>query len=205
MNTKLRVFLTHEGGDLLARFQLEWASVDVELISKFGDPTVNVGGSFLAAATLTPVISSGVFTGVTVDTPGAVGCYSTYNPPEVVVTDPGNLGANATFSVTMGVGPAVGTITDVSVLTGGTGYSGSSTITLSNSHTTVYPDQYVKLFGGFPYTRRINTMDPADPSLAIFSDLYVATIEQRIADALTTLRNIEINGRDLTKELVYQP
>lgn len=205
MNTKLRVFLTHEAGDLLTRFQFEWASTDIELLNKFGDPLVNVGGSFLAAATLTPTISSGVFTHVTVNTPGAVGCYSTYNPPEVVVSDPGNLGATAAFSVTMGTGAGVGTITDIIVDTGGTGYSGSSTLTLSGAHTTVYPDQFVKLFNGFPYVRRINTMDAADPSLEIFSTLYVATIEQRVTAALASLRNVELNGQDLTKELVYQP
>lgn len=203
MNTKLRTFQSHEGGDLLLKFTLEASSHDRELAEKFGEPEIEVGATIFTAATLTPTINGGgTFTGVTVATPGAAGTYSSAKPVTVVITDPGAAGVNAAFTVTLS---GSGTISSVAVNNGGSGYHAGTTLALAGDHVTVYPAQKVKLFSGFPYTRRVNTIAAGDPSLTTLATTYSDLISTRVAAALTALRAIETGGYDLTKETVTQP
>lgn len=204
MNTNLRVFQSHEDGDLLIKFVLECSSIDRELMAKFGEPRIEVGGTFLTAATIHPVVNgSGNITSVVVDTAGSNGAYSAYVPVTVLVTDPGGLGHDATFSPV--IDTATGTITGVTVLTQGVGYASNTSLVLTGDHVTTYPAQTVKLLSGFPYTRRINTVAAGDASLQTLATLYSNTLKTRVETALHTLRQLETGGFDLTKETVYQP
>lgn len=204
MSTKLRVFQTHQNGDLLLRFVLEADSHDTELMGKFGEPEVEVGGTFFEDATLTPVRNgSGVITSVTVVDGGAQHTYSAQRAVQITAVDPSNAGAGATFAAVLN--PTTGVITSVTVLTGGTGYGASTTLSITGGHVTNYAAQKVKLLSGFPYTRRINTIAAGDTSLAALADLYVAQIETNVAAALTSLRALDSSTTDLTKEVVYQP
>lgn len=204
MHTKLRVFQSYNNSDLAIRFQMEWSSHDRELISKFGDPDISVGGSFFTAARIHPVVNAqtGAITSVVVDYVGSVGAYSDAVDVEVVVTDPYGAGEDAVFSVAIA---ANGTIVTVTPTTQGTGYNEDTTLELIGDHVTAYPAQYVKLYAGFPYTRTVNTMEPGDHSLATLVTAYVAGIKSQIEAELIRLRAIETSGDDLTTETVYQP
>lgn len=203
MNTKLRVFQSHQQGDLLLRFTLELSSRDLELIGKFGDPEIEVGGTYFSAATLNPpsISLAGVIESVGVATQGEPYTYSQQRPIVFKVTS--TSGSAAAFSAVLSDD---GQLTDVTVEEGGTGYSEDAIVSIeSGDHVTSYPAQKVKLLAGFPFTRRINTIPAGDTSLAALADLYVAQIETNVAAALAALRALDTTATDLTKELVYQP
>lgn len=202
--TNLRIFRSHENGDLLLRFVMEWTTFDQDLVVRFGDPLIEVGGTFLAAAQLTPEfrVDDQGFNLVLVDYPGAAGAYSPLSPPQVQIGNSVGQGANALFQVQLA---ADGRVDAVDVIDSGSGYAASTTLTLSNARTTVYPSQRVKLFAGFPYTRRINTLSPDDPSLAFLASEYETRIIEQVEEALAALRRLPVDGRDLTGESVVQP
>lgn len=202
MNTKLRIFQSHEDGDLLIRFTIEANSYDKELAAKFGEPRIEVGGEFLSPATVALVVDSGTIVEANLTSSGEPGAYSSFLPVTAVVSDPGNEGVDAAFEISVA---SNGTIDGIGIANGGSGYADASTLTLTGSHRTVYAPQTVKLFTGFPYTRRVNTIDAGDPSLATLATAYVAAITSRVNDALATLRALETDGRDLTSETVTQP
>ena len=203
MNTKLRVFQNHQDGDLLLRFVLEASSHDVELMRKFGDPEIEVGGTYFQNATLdAPVISEGgVIASVAVATAGAEHTYSPQRP--VVLQAVGTSGDGAILNAVL---TENGQLDSITVVDGGSGYSEDTVVRIvSGSHVTTYPLQKVKLFSGFPFTRRINTIPAGDASLAALAALYVAQIQTNVGTALAGLRALDTTTTDLTKEVVYQP
>jgi hypothetical protein len=202
MSTKLRVIQSHQNGDLFIRFALEADSRDVELMTKFGEPEIEVGGTFFQDATLgAPTIAGGAITVVPVATPGANFTYSAQKAITFGTT--GTSGSGATFVAVLN---GNGQLASVTVSAGGTGYSNDTLVRiLSGSHVTTYPSQKVKLLSGFPYTRRINTIAPGDTSLSALATLYVNQIESNVAAALTALRALDTTTTDLTRETVYQP
>lgn len=201
MSTNLRVFTTHEGGDTLLRFVFEPDTNDRELIKKFGDPEISVGGSFLLSATLAaPTISGGVITAVAVATQGGVGAYSSARPVVIQATD--SVGTGATFTA---VRNGSGQLTGVTVTAGGSNYSPSTVVRIvSGGHETYYPEQKVKLLAGFPFTRRISTIAPGDTSLSTLVSAYRGQISTAVNEAMDALRLLDTNTTDLTTEVVYQ-
>jgi hypothetical protein len=200
MTTNLRIFRTHENGDLLLRFVIEWSTHDRDLVQQFGDPAIDVGGTFFEAAQLTAAFrpDNQGFDSVTVDFPGEPGTYSPQLPPTVEVTDPEGLGENALFSVELNDN---GTIQTVTVVDSGSSYGPNSTVALTNDHVTTYPSQLVRLYSGFPYTRRINTIPANDDSLAHLAEAYEEHIITQVEAQLALLRGLP----DLTGESVTQP
>lgn len=202
MSTKLRVFQTHQDGDLLLRFVLEPDSHDTELAEKFGDPEIEVGGTYFEAATLAPpVIAGGVIQSVAILTPGSDYVYSPQRPLEIEAE--GTTGSGATFSATL---TPAGRLNTLTVVSGGSNYSDDTVVRIvKGDHVTYYPPQKVKLWSGFPFTRRINTIAPGDATLPVLTQQYVAQIQTNVETALAALRALDNPTTDLTKEIVYQP
>ena len=201
MTTNLRTFQVHDKGDLLLKFQFEPSSLDTDLASKFGDPDIEVGATIFTAATATATRSSGVITAAPVTFIGDIGTYSSFVPVVVTAVDPTGSGSGATFTAVLN---GSGQITSITVTAGGTNYGTGTTISITGDHVTVYPAQKVKLFSGFPYTRRVNNIQPGDSSLATLATNYTSLIQTRVTSALTTLRSLG-TAHDLSKETVTQP
>lgn len=58
-----------------------------------------------------------------------------------------------------------------------------------NGITFTLPDNFVELPGGFPVKKVFNLVDPFDTDSIIKFTLYRTTIETRVTDAITALRN----------------
>lgn len=204
MSTNLRVFTSHDKGDTLLRFVFEPDTHTLELIKKFGDPEIEVGGTWLQSATLgAPTIVGGVITVVPVTSQGDINAYSPQRPIIVEAVDPAGTGSGATFAAVMS---GSGRITSITVSTGGTNYSANTVVRIaSGGHETHYPNQKVKLLAGFPFTRRINTISPGDLSLEQLVSDYRGFLSENVQTALTALRALDTNTTDLTSEIVYQP
>ncbi len=198
MSSQLRVFQKHVKGDLLLTFNFEASSADTALMDKFGEPEIEVGGTYFSKAELSPTISGGAITAVTVAAAGSSYTYSAQKP--VVVSAVDTVGSGATFTAVLS---GTGTISSVTVTAGGSGYTGGTTLQITGDHVTVYPAQKVKLWTGFPFTRRIDTISASDSTLTRLVDLYVAQVKTNVETALTTLRALNTPDRDLTKEIVY--
>lgn len=198
--TRLRVFQTLDGGSLLIKFQVDWGTSDVELVEKFGDPEINVGGEFPELATATATFDAyGTFTDVTVVSGGTAGMYAGTYVPSVVIHDPGSQGYGATFETTVS---GAGLLTDITVLQGGLGYDADTTITIAGGYKSTYSEQYVKLYAGFPYTRRIDTISVSEDWLATTAASYIANIQSQVQTAILDLRALKTSGHDLTSEAV---
>lgn len=202
MSTNLRVFTTHDNGDTLLKFVFEPSTRDRELIQKFGDPEIEVGGTWLLSATLQPpTIVGGVITAVDVATQGDLHAYSAQRP--IVLAAEGSTGSGATFSPALNINGQLGF---VNVTAGGSNYSVDTVVRIvSGGHETKYPSQKVKLLAGFPFTRRINTITPGDTSLEQLVTLYRSFINTNVQNAMTALRALDTPPYDLTTEVVYQP
>jgi hypothetical protein len=204
MRTNLRAFTSHDKGDTVLRFVFEPDTNVLELIKKFGDPEIEVGGTWLSSATLgAPTIVSGAITAVPVTFIGDTNAYSAQRPIIVEAVDPAGTGSGATFTAVMN---GSGKITSITVNSGGTNYSAGTTVRIaSGGHQTTFPNQKVKLLAGFPFTRRISTIEPGDLSLEQLVMDYRGFISSNVQTALTNLRALDNNTTDLTSEVVYQP
>lgn len=179
-------------------FQVDQASIsqtDRELIAKFGEPEIAVGGTFFGGATATATVSSGVVTAITISNGGN-------NWPSVptVVFTPTNGGANAAATAVL----TNGVITAINISNGGSGYTGAPTIsfTPTPSNTFTIPDEYLKIFSGLPYTKNFDSLtSPFNTNTEAKVTGYKSTIQQRFAAALTTLR---ANGETFTGEEITQ-
>lgn len=204
MSTNLRAFTSHDKGDTVLKFVFEPDTYIVDLIKKFGDPEIEVGGTWLASATLgAPTIVGGAITVVPVTDQGATNAYSAQRPIVVEAVDPANTGHGAQFTAVMN---GSGKITSITVNAGGSNYSAGTVVRItSGGHETHFPSQKVKLLAGFPFTRRINTISPGDLSLEQLVLDYRGFISSNVQTALTALRALDTNTTDLTSEIVYQP
>ena len=201
MSTNLRVFTSHAKGDTLLKFVFEPSSHDRELIQKFGDPDIEVGGTWLLSGTLQPpTIVAGAITAVGIATPGDLHAYSTQRP--VILEAVGSTGSGAIFNPVLNSNGQLGSI---SITAGGSNYSPDTVVRIvSGGHETRFPSQKVKLLAGFPFTRRINTIATGDDSLEQLVTLYRGFISTNVQDALEALRLLD-PAYDLTTEVVYQP
>ncbi|RTL07591.1 hypothetical protein EKK58_00020 [Candidatus Dependentiae bacterium] len=204
MSTNLRVFTSHVKGDTILRFVLEPDSRDLELMNKFGEPEIEVGGGWLLSATLDPpTIVGGAITAVTVDSPGDVRAYSAQRPVVIEAVDPTGAGSGAVFEAVL---LDNGRLDSVDVVSGGSNYSAGTTVRItSGGHETHFPIQKVKLLSGFPFIRRITTIPPGDDSLAQLVSLYRGQISSAVQSAMAALRLLDTPEKDLTTETVYQP
>lgn len=181
---KLRTFKSLVKGTYVLSFELDidaLAPADRDLLAKFGEPEINVGGVFFGGAELKAVLS-----GSTVSS--------------VIVVDGGNNFSSApavTASSTSGSGALFGTpvmsgglIVSVPVSAAGTGYLTAPTLLVAaQGNEFTLPAEYVKIRSGLPFTKEF------DPSAAVFAinvqakvNGYKAEIQRRWSAALLALR-----------------
>lgn len=157
---------------------------DKKRMRKFGEPEINLGGTFIGGATGFAVLSTGTVGSVVITTGG--NGYQT--APAVTFTAPtSGTTAQGTAVITNGV------VTSVTITTAGSGYGSTApTVTFATpTDNFSLPNEFVKVRSGFPVRREFDsTAAPFDTNTNIKVSAYKAEIQRRFTAAFTTLRTL---------------
>lgn len=151
---------------------------DKNLMNKFGEPEINVGGTFIGGAIGTAVLSSGSVASITIVSGG-----NSYPSAPAV-----------TFSSGSAAGTAVltnGAVTSVTITNGGSGYGSTPpTVTFTApANQFILPDEYVKIRSGFPIQKEFDsTAPPFDTNTLVKVNAYKDHIQTLWTAAITNLR-----------------
>jgi hypothetical protein len=153
---------------------------DKKRMRKFGEPEIELGGTFIGGATAASTIGSGAVTAITI----LDGGNNYPSTPTVVISGGGGSGATATATLTNGV------VTSITVTGGGTSYTSAPTVTITSpANQFTLPSEKVKIRSGFPVRREFDsTASPFDTNTLTKVNAYKDEIQARFVAAITALR-----------------
>lgn len=155
---------------------------DKKRMRKFGEPEIDLGGTFIGGAIGTAILSSTNVASVTIIDGG-----NNYpSAPTVSFSGGAGTGAAGTAVLTNGV------VTSVTITNGGSGYTSAPTVTFSSAANEFsLPTCNVKIRSGFPVRREFDsTASPFDTNTLTKINAYKDTIQTRFTAAITALRNL---------------